>query len=115
MIHLNEAEHNMSQNSIREEIEILKDILFADRVKIAKLLGELEYSFEHNIQNTRKILEEVVTKKFVDLDGIEYMSELDDLIRDHEQYSSIMSNVAKLKKFQKTLQRLQLFQKELDY
>ena len=114
MINITEAEHNMSQNSIREEIEILRDILFAERVKIVKSLRDLGQQFDHNISNVN-ILLSVLDKKSVDFAEIDTTSEIDYLVRDHDVFSNTIQNISNLKKFQKTLQRLQLFQKELDY
>ena len=113
-IMINMTETTMSQNSIREEVEILRDILFDDRVKIVKSLRDLVQQFDHNIENAN-ILLSVLDKKSVDFAEIDTTSEIDYLVRDHDVFSNTIRNINNLKKFQKTLQRLHLFQKELDY
>ena len=114
MINFNEAEHIMSQNSIRAEIEWIEFDLNMHRRGIVKVLRDLVQQFEHNIENAN-ILLSVLDKELIDFGEIDTQSELDYLVRDHEVFSNTMYHIGILQKYQKTLQNLQKLSRELDY
>ena len=103
-----------NQCEIRAQIENLRENLYDERIEIVHLLNDLRDSFKHNIQNTWKLLQEFDTKNFIDFEQIDTRSEIDYLIEDHDRYSSILSNIEKLRNFQKMLQQYQKLIKQLD-
>ena len=104
-----------NQITLRAEIENLKLDLDSKKSSLISDLVDLESHFDSSKQYAETLRSELTSIKFDDYSDIDTSSEIGYLIRDHDQYSSTMSEIEKLKQFRDLLELLEEKSKGLDY
>lgn len=115
MSEYSELEHMKDQIRLRANRDALSLDLYAKRKNMVEYLTDMIGHFEHCIDNAKTLKQELDSKDHIDYDGIDTTCELNYLIRDHDEYSSIMHHIEYLKNYKVSLEDYQCLASKLDY
>ena len=108
-----ELESRKNQITLRAEIENLKIDLESKKHELN--LDDLISHFESSNEYAEKLKQDIESVKFDDYTDIDFTSEIEYLVRDHNKYSSTLLHIKELESFKDLLEKLEEKQKGLDY